>query len=86
MASDLGQKHVTVNQWRHRRSIPAQYWPLIIAKAAGKGFTFTLEQFAGAFLPAACVATCGTCDRRADDPECAACLAPDCGLRQREAA
>jgi hypothetical protein len=50
MAADLGLKHVTVNQWRHRGSIPPQYWPLIIDKAAIKGATFTLEQFAAAFL------------------------------------
>ncbi|SKB26943.1 helix-turn-helix domain-containing protein [Sphingopyxis flava] len=34
----------------------------------------------------AAVATCGVCDRRASDPACLACTAPDCGLRQREAA
>ncbi len=32
------------------------------------------------------VATCGACDRRADDPACASCIRSDCGLRQREAA
>lgn len=32
------------------------------------------------------VATCGTCERRADDPECANCLRTDCGLSQRKAA
>lgn len=32
------------------------------------------------------IATCPSCDRRADDPECSACLRPDCGIRQREAA
>ena len=35
---------------------------------------------------AAGVASCGVCDRRADDPECASCIRSDCGLRQREAA
>lgn len=35
---------------------------------------------------AAGVATCGACDRRADDPACASCIRSDCGLRQREAA
>src|SRR3546814_7658693 len=28
------------------------------------------------------VVTCGTCDRRADQPEVDACTASDCGLRQ----
>lgn len=37
-------------------------------------------------LLAAHVATCGACDRRADDPECSACLRTDCGLRHKEAA
>lgn len=32
------------------------------------------------------VATCGICDRRSSDPACAACTAPDCGLRQKDAA
>lgn len=26
------------------------------------------------------------CDRRSSDPACAACTAPDCGLRQKDAA
>lgn len=37
-------------------------------------------------LLAASVATCGTCERRADDPECANCIRTDCGLSQRKAA
>lgn len=32
------------------------------------------------------VATCGTCERRADDPEASTCIRSDCGLRPREAA
>lgn len=32
------------------------------------------------------VATCGTCERRVEDPECEACIRSDCGLRPREAA
>lgn len=51
MAADLGEKHVTVNQWRHRDNIPPKYWPIIIAKAKARGFELTLEQFAAAFLP-----------------------------------
>jgi len=35
---------------------------------------------------AANVVTCGTCDRRADQPEVDACTASNCGLRQKEAA
>ena len=34
----------------------------------------------------AAIATCGICDRRSSDPACAACTAPDCGLRQKDAA
>lgn len=50
MATDLGEKPVTVNQWRARRSIPARYWPKIIEAASRRGHSFTLEQFADAFL------------------------------------
>ena len=32
------------------------------------------------------VASCGVCDRRAEDPACASCTRSDCGLAQREAA
>lgn len=32
------------------------------------------------------VATCPSCDRRAEDPACATCIRSDCGLRAREAA
>jgi DNA-binding XRE family transcriptional regulator len=32
------------------------------------------------------VASCGVCERRAEDPACDACVRADCGLRQREAA
>lgn len=32
------------------------------------------------------VASCGVCDRRAEDPACDGCTRSDCGLRQREAA
>lgn len=32
------------------------------------------------------ILTCGTCDKRADQPECDACTRSDCGLRQKEAA
>lgn len=32
------------------------------------------------------VASCGTCDRRTDDPACASCVRSDCGIRHKEAA
>lgn len=31
-------------------------------------------------------AVCGRCDLRADDPQVRSCTAPDCGLREKEAA
>lgn len=52
MAEAIGEKPVTVNQWRARRSIPPRYWPKIIDAAERRGHRFTLEQFASAFLPA----------------------------------
>lgn len=47
-------------------------WPATEAKARG---------FIADF-----VASCGVCDRRAEDPACDGCTRSDCGLRQREAA
>lgn len=32
------------------------------------------------------IATCGTCELRADDPQCRTCIRSDCGLRHQEAA
>ncbi len=37
-------------------------------------------------LIASHVATCGTCELRADDPQCRTCIRSDCGLRHQEAA
>lgn len=34
----------------------------------------------------AIIATCGTCELRADDPQCRTCIRSDCGLRHQEAA
>lgn len=45
LARDLGELPVTVSQWRYRGNIPPRYWPRIIAAAAVKGATLTLEQF-----------------------------------------
>lgn len=51
-------------------------WPETIARV--RKFMSDFDQ------PA--VVTCGTCDRRADQPEVDACTASNCGLRQKEAA
>ena len=38
LASDIGQKAVTVRGWRNRNSIPAGYWSAVVAAAAGREF------------------------------------------------
>lgn len=53
MAADLGEKPVTVNQWRARESIPPRAWPKIIEKASEKGHRLTLADFASRFLASA---------------------------------
>jgi hypothetical protein len=45
MAADIGEKPVTVRQWRARNSIPPTYWPTIIARAADKGAELTWTMF-----------------------------------------
>jgi len=45
MASDIGQQGVTVRQWRNRGSIPAEYWPKIIERAAARGVLLTVDVF-----------------------------------------
>jgi hypothetical protein len=45
MASDLGEKGVTVRQWRNRNSIPPERWPLIIEKSAAKGVLLAVDDF-----------------------------------------
>lgn len=80
MAEDIGEKPVTVRQWRNRGNIPSRYWATIVAKAAARGHTVPLS----AFLPA--VAMCGVCELGADRPEVRSCTAPDCPLGAREAA
>src|SRR3546814_7902746 len=81
MAAAIGEPGVKVRQWRNRGNIPSRYWPRIIAEAKKKRAKLDMSQF----IPPA-VVTCGTCDRRADQPEVDACTASDCGLRQKEAA
>jgi hypothetical protein len=36
-ARDAGCSPTLVRQWRHRDSVPAQYWPQIVAGAARRG-------------------------------------------------
>lgn len=45
MATDLGEKGVTVRQWRNRGSIPPEHWANIIDKAAARGVILTVEDF-----------------------------------------
>lgn len=45
LATDIGERGVTVRQWRNRRNIPPQYWPKIIAAAAQKGEVLSWQQF-----------------------------------------
>lgn len=45
MAADLGEKGVTVRQWKNRESIPPEYWPTIIERAADKGVLLAVEDF-----------------------------------------
>lgn len=45
MARDIGERAVTVSQWRYRGSVPPKYWPKIITAAVGRGYVLTLEDF-----------------------------------------
>jgi hypothetical protein len=45
MAADIGEKPVTVRQWRNRGSIPPLYWRKIITAAEARGARLTLDQF-----------------------------------------
>lgn len=36
LAADIGEKPVTVRQWRFRGNIPPRYWPKIIEAAKAK--------------------------------------------------
>ena len=44
MADDLGTKYVVVGSWKHRNSIPHEWFPKIVAMAPVAGFPqITLE-------------------------------------------
>lgn len=46
LARDIGQKGVTVRQWRNRGSIPPEHWRPIIAAAERRGYQgFTFDTF-----------------------------------------
>lgn len=45
MAADIGEKAVTVRQWRRRGNIPAKYWPRIISSAQQRGSPIDLQDF-----------------------------------------
>jgi hypothetical protein len=48
MAADLGEKGVTVRQWRNRGSIPSDRWLAVAAAAEKRGFAaVTLNLMAG---------------------------------------
>ena len=45
LASALGEKGVTVRQWRNRESIPPEYWAAIIEQAGALGHRLTVSDF-----------------------------------------
>ena len=45
MASDLGEKGVTVRQWRNRGNIPPEHWARIIEKAKERGTELRVDDF-----------------------------------------
>ncbi|WP_156367222.1 carph-isopro domain-containing protein [Novosphingobium sp. KN65.2] len=45
MAADIGEKAVTVRQWRNRGNIPPRYWPKIIEKAGIHGAKLDWQDF-----------------------------------------
>jgi hypothetical protein len=45
LAADLGEKGVTVRQWRNRESIPPEHWAAIIEKAAARGVDIAVDDF-----------------------------------------
>ncbi len=47
MAADIGERGVTVRQWRNRGNIPPAYWRKIITAARKRGGKIPLS----AFLP-----------------------------------
>lgn len=85
MASKLGVPSSTVKSWHVKREIPGWRYDHILLVAARHKIPLTRKELQ-IIRPDANVITCGTCDRRADQPECEACTRSDCGLRQKEAA
>lgn len=45
LASALGEKGVTVRQWRNRESIPPEYWAAIIERAGEAGYALSVSDF-----------------------------------------
>lgn len=78
-AALIGKDRSIVNKIRNGKLLPTlAVAALIETHTAG---TIKMQDWT-----AGAVATCGTCERRADDPACASCIRSDCGLRQQEAA
>lgn len=75
----IDKDRTTVNRIRNGKVRPTlEVAALIETHTAG---AVKMQEWAGLS-----VATCGSCDLRADDPACVGCIRSDCGLRQREAA
>lgn len=53
LAADIGERGVTVRQWRNRGNIPPKYWPKIIAAAEARGASLAWSQFIAADIGAA---------------------------------
>lgn len=45
MAADIGERGVTVRQWRNRGNIPPRYWSKIIAAAAQRDAALDIATF-----------------------------------------
>lgn len=76
----IGKDRTTVNRIRNGKVRPTLEAAALIETHTGGAVRMQV------WTDLVGVATCGTCDRRASDPECSACVRTDCGLRQREAA
>lgn len=44
LASDLGVDYERVKKWRQRDSVPAEYWPGLVAAASERGFRLSLSE------------------------------------------
>lgn len=62
-AEDVGVRGVTARQWGNRDSIPAKYFPDIVAAAKRRGFDVSFEQLSR------CAMRHRTNDNGPDDPE-----------------